>query len=353
MSPVRTSSPPITSGISSCCDSISRQPDAQLLALGAARCVAADRLVVRLGDAGDPVGAHAGDSRRVAVKHVAYEVDGWGVGELWLEGGRVVWHELPHRVARRRGGAPPDRVGAPRQLRHRLALALFRGRARHLRGCRARPRVRDTVPRALAGRCATCRAARSSPTASWLRSPARPAARAAGSFCARNRLGLFVPCHRVVSATGLGSYGTLGARLQAAAAGARGCLSLTTSATSSRRSLRPRTATASPSSPGSSTSPAACTYAAAARSPCTSTSRARRSRAAHSRCCAPSASTRRSAPTSSTRSRRDPVPAARRGATQAYAVLHRAGVLDALASAARAAAAAGPRASLLPPRIAT
>ncbi|HET7566811.1 MAG TPA: methylated-DNA--[protein]-cysteine S-methyltransferase [Gaiellaceae bacterium] len=36
------------------------------------------------------------------------------------------------------------------------------------------------------------------------------AARAAGSFCARNRLGLFVPCHRVVSAGGLGSYGSYG-----------------------------------------------------------------------------------------------------------------------------------------------
>ena len=36
------------------------------------------------------------------------------------------------------------------------------------------------------------------------------AARAAGTFCARNRLGLFVPCHRVVSAGGLGSYGSYG-----------------------------------------------------------------------------------------------------------------------------------------------
>jgi methylated-DNA-[protein]-cysteine S-methyltransferase len=36
------------------------------------------------------------------------------------------------------------------------------------------------------------------------------AARAAGTFCARNRLGLFVPCHRVVSAGGIGSYGSSG-----------------------------------------------------------------------------------------------------------------------------------------------
>jgi methylated-DNA-[protein]-cysteine S-methyltransferase len=36
------------------------------------------------------------------------------------------------------------------------------------------------------------------------------AARAAGSFCARNRLGLFVPCHRVVAAQNLGSYGSAG-----------------------------------------------------------------------------------------------------------------------------------------------
>ena len=56
-----------------------------------------------------------------------------------------------------------------------------------------------------------CRAARSSRTASWPRSPGRPgAARAAGTFCAQNRFGLFVPCHRVVAAAGLGCYGSLG-----------------------------------------------------------------------------------------------------------------------------------------------
>ena len=36
------------------------------------------------------------------------------------------------------------------------------------------------------------------------------APRAAGTFCAHNRFGLVVPCHRVVAAGGLGAYGSLG-----------------------------------------------------------------------------------------------------------------------------------------------
>jgi methylated-DNA-[protein]-cysteine S-methyltransferase len=36
------------------------------------------------------------------------------------------------------------------------------------------------------------------------------AQRAAGTFCARNRFPLVVPCHRVVAAGGLGSFGSLG-----------------------------------------------------------------------------------------------------------------------------------------------
>jgi methylated-DNA-[protein]-cysteine S-methyltransferase len=36
------------------------------------------------------------------------------------------------------------------------------------------------------------------------------AQRAAGTFCAHNRYPLILPCHRVVAAGGLGSYGSLG-----------------------------------------------------------------------------------------------------------------------------------------------
>jgi methylated-DNA-[protein]-cysteine S-methyltransferase len=39
----------------------------------------------------------------------------------------------------------------------------------------------------------------------------RPRApRAAGTFCARNRHAIFIPCHRVVGSDGIGSYGSLG-----------------------------------------------------------------------------------------------------------------------------------------------
>jgi methylated-DNA-[protein]-cysteine S-methyltransferase len=36
------------------------------------------------------------------------------------------------------------------------------------------------------------------------------AQRAAGTFCAGNRFPLVLPCHRVVGASGIGSYGSLG-----------------------------------------------------------------------------------------------------------------------------------------------
>ncbi|MSO95428.1 MAG: methylated-DNA--[protein]-cysteine S-methyltransferase [Thermoleophilia bacterium] len=40
------------------------------------------------------------------------------------------------------------------------------------------------------------------------------AARAAGSFCADNRCSLIIPCHRVVSANGIGGYGAAGPDLK-------------------------------------------------------------------------------------------------------------------------------------------
>jgi O-6-methylguanine DNA methyltransferase len=133
---------------------------------------------------------------------VRYEATGWGVGELWLEGSRVVWSELPTPNAGNTssrahplvdllrayfGGEPVDFADVELDLDDG-----FYGDCE--RALRALPRgevVTYGELAALAGRPG--------------------AARAAGTFCARNRLAPFVPCHRVVAAGGLGGYGSLGA----------------------------------------------------------------------------------------------------------------------------------------------
>ena len=133
---------------------------------------------------------------------VRYDAPPFGVGELWLDGVRVLWSELP-RPSEPRPGSDPGHV-----LAGRLA-AFFAGEADDFADVELDlddgfygdcERVLRTLPRgevvtygelaALAGRPG--------------------AARAAGTFCARNRLGPFVPCHRVVAAGGIGSYGSLG-----------------------------------------------------------------------------------------------------------------------------------------------
>jgi methylated-DNA-[protein]-cysteine S-methyltransferase len=137
--------------------------------------------------------------------HVAYEAEGWGIGELWIEDGHVVWHELP-----KSSDQVATRPGRSRWITD-LLLAYFAGQ----------PVLLDEVPVDLEyetpflERCAL--ALRAIPRGEVVTygelaalAGAPGAARAAGSFCARNRLGLFVPCHRVVAAGGLGSYGSQG-----------------------------------------------------------------------------------------------------------------------------------------------
>ncbi len=136
------------------------------------------------------------------VRHVAYEAEGWGVGELVLDDGVVVWHELPRPVA-----AGPIREGKVVRLLQRYFAGedvpltdvpvdleydtpFFERCALALRAVPRGEVVTYGELAALAG--------------------APGAARAAGTFCARNRLSLFVPCHRVVAAGGPGSYGSLG-----------------------------------------------------------------------------------------------------------------------------------------------
>jgi methylated-DNA-[protein]-cysteine S-methyltransferase len=138
---------------------------------------------------------------------VRYEAPGFGVGEVWLEGPRVVWSELP---TSNRSGAPevPSESFPGTGLAARLG-AFFAGRPDDFAD------VELQLDDGFYGDCQ--RALRNVPrgevvTYGELAALAgRPgAARAAGTFCARNRLAPFVPCHRVVAADGIGGYGSLG-----------------------------------------------------------------------------------------------------------------------------------------------
>ncbi len=174
----------------------------------------------------------------VAVTQVAYEVDGWGVGELVVADGRVAWHELPWPRAERtpRGGAghlldpsqTPTHPGLGRgsvvsekgsngdrgfvKEVVRLLQAYFDGEQVPL----GEVPVDLEYETPFLTRCAT--ALRTIPRGEVVTygelaalAGAPGAARAAGSFCARSHLSIFVPCHRVVSAGGLGPYGSYGA----------------------------------------------------------------------------------------------------------------------------------------------
>jgi methylated-DNA-[protein]-cysteine S-methyltransferase len=133
---------------------------------------------------------------------VKYAVAGWGVGELWFDDGKLVNHELPRAGQSKREAAHPlaDQIkayfaGKPVSFDDvELDLSWMTGfQAAVAAALRAIP-YGETVTygelAAIAGH----------PNAQ----------RAAGTFCAQNRFPLLIPCHRVVAADGLGSYGSLG-----------------------------------------------------------------------------------------------------------------------------------------------
>ena len=159
---------------------------------------------------------------------VRYAADGWGVGELWFDAeGLPVWHELPTpaleptRAAPREGGAAPPtitltgsrarvRAGSVPEVARRIA-AYFEGERVSFEDVPIDLEWCTPLQRAIAG---ALREVPYGETVSYGELSAlagRPQApRAAGTFCARNRLPLILPCHRVVAAGGVGGYGSLG-----------------------------------------------------------------------------------------------------------------------------------------------
>jgi O-6-methylguanine DNA methyltransferase len=166
-----------------------------------------------------------------------YVVEGWGRGELWVAGGRVLAHHLDlhpsEAPASAQDGEPALRADPPvggasspsgtlarkaARLGHDVVPGLLRRIHRYFAGAPVRfDDVELDLGWATPFQIALARALRAVPwgevvTYGELAALAgRPrAARAAGTFCARNRFGLILPCHRVVAADGIGGYGALG-----------------------------------------------------------------------------------------------------------------------------------------------
>jgi methylated-DNA-[protein]-cysteine S-methyltransferase len=155
---------------------------------------------------------------------VTYEVGGWGIGELALVGERPVSHDLPvpARPVTRDHVADEEALETrPRDALSRLLALVYR----FFRG----ERVGWSANELGLGESVVewglspfmQRAALSlvdvpfGETISYrdlAASAGLPrAARAAGAFCGRNPLGLFVPCHRVIASDGtIGGYGSYG-----------------------------------------------------------------------------------------------------------------------------------------------
>jgi O-6-methylguanine DNA methyltransferase len=168
------------------------------------------------------------------VRRHAYEIESWGVGELWAAAGHVVAHEAP--TPRRKPIAPPPRTPPPTRPRGTPGVptetlsrqpqpdgdgfvpdlvqrihSFFRG------GRESFADVPLDLDDCTPFQRAVAEALREVPwgevvsygelaaAAGYVR-----AGRAVGSFCAQNRYFLLVPCHRVVAAGGIGPYGSLG-----------------------------------------------------------------------------------------------------------------------------------------------
>ena len=141
--------------------------------------------------------------RRVPFGSVAYEAEGWGNGELVFEDGLPGVARAAARAFRaRRTERTRWRSGSSRTSEAREDS--FADVELDLEWCTEFQRSALEAMREIPyGETATY--GEVAALAGHLN-----AQRAVGTVCAQNRFGLVVPCHRVVAADGLGSYGSLG-----------------------------------------------------------------------------------------------------------------------------------------------
>ena len=138
----------------------------------------------------------------MSLSAVTYEAEGWGVGKLWLDGDRLLHHELP-----RPSGEP---VTGSHPLAERLK-AYFAGADDSFDDVELDDETYTPFQRAVADALRRIPRGDTVTYGELAAIAGYPNAhRAAGTVCSRNRFPVFVPCHRVTGATGLGRFGSLG-----------------------------------------------------------------------------------------------------------------------------------------------
>jgi methylated-DNA-[protein]-cysteine S-methyltransferase len=136
------------------------------------------------------------------VRIVHYAADGWGVGELVFDDQVLVHHELPRAALKT--------VSAGHPLCERLC-AYFAGERVSFDDVVLDEEGASSFQRSVSDALRAVPYGEVVTYAELALLAGHPRAqRAAGTFCAHNRFPIFLPCHRVVAATGIGSYGSSG-----------------------------------------------------------------------------------------------------------------------------------------------
>jgi methylated-DNA-[protein]-cysteine S-methyltransferase len=143
----------------------------------------------------------------VQAEYTRYAVPGWGEGELWTSGGVVLASEFDYG---REEHEPVPAGKLVQRIRAFLSGEDVTFADVELDLSPLTPFERDVVealraiPRGEVVTYGELAALAGHPGAQ----------RAAGSVCARNRFAFLVPCHRVVAADGIGSYGSVGVEVK-------------------------------------------------------------------------------------------------------------------------------------------